>query len=80
MDNNKERSQVFTGLELSAIALDLSDKLLDQPSGIDWFKVADVIKDDWYNTVDFQLMVMSEPDLMVFLKQQMIFYSKDWIV
>lgn len=78
MDNNKARSQVFTGLELSAIALDLSDKLLDQPSGIDWFQVADVVKDDWRTTVDFGLMVESEPDLMVFLKEQMIFYSKDW--
>ena len=80
MDNNKARSQVFTGLELSAIALDLSDKLLDQPSGIDWFGVADDIKVDWHDTVDFQLMVASESDLMVFLKEQMIFYSKDWIL
>lgn len=80
MDNNKARSQVFTGLELSAIALDLADKLLDQPSGIDWFKVADHVKIDWKNSVDFSLMVDSEPDLMVFLKQQMIFYSKDWVL
>ena len=80
MDNNQARSQVFTGLELSAIALDLSDKLLDQPSGIDWFGVADDIKVDWKESVDFALMVESEADLMVFLKEQMIFYSKDWIL
>lgn len=80
MDNNKERSQVFTGLELSAIALDLSDKLMKTPSGIDWFAVADDIKTDWHDTVDFQLMVKSERDLMVFLKEQMIFYSRSWVL
>jgi hypothetical protein len=75
--HNKARSQVFTGIELSATALDLSDKLMKTPSGIDWFLVADIIKADWYDSVDFELLVKSEPDLMVFLKEQMIFSSRD---
>ena len=80
MDNKRARSQVFTAIELSAIALDLSDKLLDKPSEVDWFQVADVIKDDWSVSVDFSMMVECETDLMVFIKEQMEFYSRDFIL
>ena len=78
MDNKQARSQVFTAIELSAIALDLSDKLLDEPSGTDWFQIADDIKADWENTVDFRMLVECETNIMVFIKEQMGFYSIDF--
>jgi hypothetical protein len=72
---NDNREQVFMGLELVATALDLADKLLEQPSGIDWFKVAAQLKREWYDSIDFDAVVKNEPDLMLFLKEQVIDYS-----
>lgn len=79
MTHQEAKQQVYMALELVAIALDLADKLLKQPSGIDWFSVADDVKIDWKDSVDFRLMVQSEADLMGYLKEQMIFYSKNWV-
>jgi len=70
--NAKSRSQVFTALELSAIALDLSDKLSKEPSGTDWFKVVDELKEEWYYEVSFTHLIKGEPDLMVFLREQIM--------
>ena len=76
-DHAKE--QVFMGLELAATALNLSDKLQKQPSGIDWMNVAVGIATEWNDSVNFEAMVKNEPELMVFLKEQLIFYSRDYI-
>ena len=73
---NESTSQVFMGLELVAVALDLADKLLDDPTDTDWFAVVDHMKIEWAGVMDFEEMVAGESDLMQFLREQVVYWNE----
>ena len=80
MDNEAScKEQVKIGLELVAVALDLSDKLLNQPSGLCWFTISVDLFAEWEDEhygMDFESMVEGEKDLLLFLKDSIIEYSR----